>query len=266
MKTLIPKNKHAIIRMCKIVLNTDEDITTYHVEKLKLKIRGYLADGLSPTDIKKLHNIKYTDFGMFIKKCLGIKIKSVKDAVNNFYLKAGRSITDEKEVYYKACQFKFDPYSIPEIPGYTLLLKVGIYHPINNPNGVCRDHMLSIEFGWRNKIDSSIISSPYNCQFITNIDNVKKGTASCINIDNLIERISSNTYALIENSSKRLTLSRLHRQRISETNSKYMTITNGYRNLRVLKSSDIPKNYRRGMTRKNKMVVQLGVEPRNEIF
>jgi hypothetical protein len=160
----------------------------------------------------------------------------------------------------------FDPYSIPEIPGYELLLTFGIYHPVNNPSGVCRDHMLSIEFGWRNKIDPAILSNPANCQFISNIDNIKKGSSSCITVDDLIERISTNTYNPVEKSWKRLPFSKIHKQRISETNSKYMSITNGYHNLRVLKSSTIPENYRRGMTRKCKMVVQPGVEPGNKIF
>jgi hypothetical protein len=96
MKTFIPKNKHAIIRICKLILNTNEDITSDHVEELKLKIEEHLKEGLSPSDIKKMYNIQYTDFGMFIKKCLGIKIKTLKEAINNFNLKTGRSITDEK--------------------------------------------------------------------------------------------------------------------------------------------------------------------------
>lgn len=266
MNTLVPKNKHALIRVCKIILNIDREVTHADVDDLKLKIQQYISDGLSPSDIKNLHKIEYTDFGMFIKTCLGLKLKTFKDADNNFYRRNNRSMADEKELYHKACQFNFDPFSMKEIPGYDLLLKLGMYHPVNNQTGVCRDHMVSIEYGWRNNIDSAIISNPLNCQFISNLDNIKKGSTSSITVDNLLERISTEKYAITENKSLHLQKSELHKQKISETNSKYMTITNGNHNLRVLKTSSIPENYHRGMTRKNKMVVQPGLEPGNKIF
>jgi len=266
MNTLIPKNKHSLIRICKILLELDRDITTTDVELLKEKIQRHLDNGLSPANIKKLYNIDYTDFGMFIKKCLGLSIKNSKEAVNNFYIQNNRSKTDQKELYKKQCQFTFNPYSIREIPGYHLLLELGIYHPLLNPNGVCRDHMISIEYGWRNDIDPSIISSPLNCQFITNIENIKKGSTSSITIDTLLEKIKLKNYSMEENKFIKLPKSSSHKKKISATNSKFMTITNGVHNLRVLKSSIIPEHYRRGMTRKNKMVVQPGLEPGNEIF
>lgn len=266
MTILVPKEKHSIIRICKIVLKINRDINFDDVCLLKTKIQEHLDSGMSPADIKKFYSIKYTDFGMFIKKCLGMKIYSVKDAVNNFYRKNNRSNTDEKQIYKKQCDFKFDPFSIPEIPGYALLQKFGVYHPINNPNGVCRDHMVSIEFGWRNKIDPILISHPMNCQFITNIENISKGSKSCIDIETLLDRIKNSRYEIIENMSISLPKTRSHKQKISATNSKYMNITNGNHNLRVMKSTIIPEGYRRGMTRRHKMVVRPGVEPGNEIF
>ena len=261
MSAPIPKSYHAIIKISKLILNTDEIITESHVNDIKIIIQNHLNSGMSPNDIKKYYSLEYTDFGMFIKKCLGIKIMSCKEAINNYNKKTGRSISDEKATYYKLCEFKFNPYSIPEIPGYESLITLGIYHPIKNPSGVCRDHIVSKSYGWRNHIDPNIISHPANCQFITNLENISKNDKSFITINDLEERIRNNSFQPISKTIVKLAKSKDHKNKISVTNSQYMTITNQVHNLRILKSEDIPDGYWRGITRKNKMVGAVGLEP-----
>lgn len=252
MSNLVPKTKHSLIKFCKIVLHKQDDISYDDVCQVKQIIENYLfVENLSPTDIKNKYQLQYTDFGMFLKRSLEIKLKSTKDAVINYYRRSGKIVTDDKLLYQKFCQFNFDPYSIPVIPGYHLLLQFGIYHPNNNPNGICRDHIVSIEYGWRNKVDPSIISHPANCQFLTNLDNVKKNSASWLNLDQLLERIENNSFVSVSGTHTSLPKTENHKSKISDTNRLYMNITDGTTNLRVLKTSNIPKGYRRGLTRKN---------------
>lgn len=255
MNNLISKNKHALIRIAKIVLDVKHDVTQNDVDTLKLIMQNHLDSGMSPADIKKFYNIEYTDFGMFLKKCLNLQLKTLKAAINNYNKQTGKSVTDEKQMYKKQCAFIFDPYSIPEIPGYNLLLEFGIYHPTNNPNGVCRDHMVSVEYGWRNKIDPNIISNSANCQFITNLDNIKKGEKSAITIDELKARIENNCLEPVVNKSLFLPRTLAHRQKISNTNIQYMRITDGIKNIRILKTDPIPEGFRRGFVRKNKVIL-----------
>lgn len=261
MTKLVSKKRHAVIRVCKLILNIVDDVNEDHLVQLTQTIQRHLDSGLSPNDIKNLYQVEYTDFGMFIKKCLKLSLLSSRDAVNNFYKKTGRSVTDEKKIYQHLCSFRFDPYSIPDIPGYSKLLTLGLYNPVLNPNGVCRDHMVSVEFGWRNKISPDIISHPSNCQFLTNKENIAKNDKSCLTIDDLLIRISINDLRPVVNTSRVLPRTTIHKQRISETNSKYMTITNGVKNLRILKTLAIPNGFRRGMTRKCKLVGAEGLEP-----
>lgn len=101
----------------------------------------------------------------------------------------GRSRTDEKIIYKAKCQFKFCPYHYPNLIGYELLIKNGIYHYLDNPNGVVRDHILSIEEGWLLNISPDIISHPVNCQFMSNTENSRKGLSSWITLEQLKERI-----------------------------------------------------------------------------
>lgn len=103
----------------------------------------------------------------------------------------GKVRTDKKVIYRKSCSFKFNIYSYKNLPGYALLLANGVYHPIKNPQGVCRDHMLSVEEGYKAGIDPEVLSHPANCQFLTNRDNCKKGTQSSLTYEELCKRIES---------------------------------------------------------------------------
>ena len=254
---IIPKRYHAIIR----ILNKNSP-TYGDLKFLRDKVHSMIYDeNLSPKEIQCILGIQYSDFGMFIKKCLGIQLKTCKEANISYAVKSGKRVSSEKHEYYKECAFEFDPYQFPDIPGYHLLLHYGIYHSQRNPNGVCRDHMISKEYGWRNKIPPEIISSLHNCQFLLNMDNVKKNSACSITTIELLERIANDDFSKIENSFKQLPKTDEHKLKISKTNSKYMCVTNGLVNLRILKIKSIPYGFRRGMTRKHKMVGEVGIEP-----
>jgi len=107
-------------------------------------------------------------------------------------LKKGINRTNEKEIYYLACRFKKWPLDTwKKIQGIELLKTYGMWHPTRNPNGVVRDHILTKSDGWVNKIDPQYISHPANCRIITNLENVKKGKKSNINLLTLLELIKN---------------------------------------------------------------------------
>lgn len=91
--------------------------------------------------------------------------------------------------YRSECMFIFEQNIIQFIEGYELLKMHGMYHKTKNKDGVVRDHKISIWHGWINKIPSSIISHPANCEFIRHKDNAAKGILSSINLQQLYERI-----------------------------------------------------------------------------
>lgn len=218
-------SKHACIKLCRQILNKDNTylVTIDDFHQVKTILQNFVDSGMSPKEIKEHLHLKYSDFGMFMKTSFGIKLKSSKDGVINYNKKIGKLITDEKVVYYKQCQFNFDPYRYDFIPGYPLLMDYGIYHPINNPNGVCRDHMLSKAFGWSNQIDPIIISHPANCQFLLNNDNIKKNSDSWISFEDLQERISQwDSRRLSELNFKKIATEKSieHRKKLSEANKK----------------------------------------------
>ena len=91
----------------------------------------------------------------------------------------------EKRIYQIACSFNFKVYDFPEYFEMSLVEKLGWYHPTKNPEGVSRDHKISVSFGWKNKIDPKIISHPCNCEIMIFKDNQMKQTNCSLKIEQL---------------------------------------------------------------------------------
>jgi hypothetical protein len=103
-----------------------------------------------------------------------------------------REILSEKRKYRIKCQFKFNLYDYPGKFDLDLIKKYGWYKAKNrgnNINGVSRDHVVSIDYGFRNNVFPEIISHPANCKLVRNIENVNKATKSGITYEELLDRI-----------------------------------------------------------------------------
>jgi len=100
----------------------------------------------------------------------------------------------EYQKYYRDCQFDFALTDYPEKFDFSLIEKFGWYKAKNrgdNQNGVSRDHMISIRFGFDNNIDASIIKHPANCNLLRHNDNVSKFTKCSISVEKLIIKINN---------------------------------------------------------------------------
>jgi predicted nucleic acid-binding Zn ribbon protein len=188
---LYPRKYFAMIKYTALYLQKNPDDVTYDdVSIFKDYINAKLhVDNLSPSQIAHELGIVHANFGMFIDKCLGIKLKTVRDAVINTKKQLGINITDEKKLYYQACAFKISKKEMKKIPGFDLLLKLGVYNKHTNKNGVVRDHIISKAEGYVMGYDPRHISHPANCRFISYTDNLTKSSASDITYEQLLERI-----------------------------------------------------------------------------
>jgi hypothetical protein len=118
--------------------------------------------------------------------------KKQSASLRNTLFKLGKNRSDPKDNYYAECSFKYWSTNVwNNIPGFELVSSIGMFHPIDNPNGAVRDHIVSKQYGWKNSIPSSVISHPANCQIITNYQNIKKGTRSDLSLKILLERIQN---------------------------------------------------------------------------
>jgi hypothetical protein len=216
--------------------------------------RLYTNEKMSAKEIKNYLKIQYSDFGMFLK-IIGINLRTLTIANQNYRIQSGTKMTDKKKIYKKECKFLFDVFLYPNIQGYDLLLKYGFYNSTNNKQGVCRDHIISVEYGWRNNIDPKIISHPANCQLLSNLDNITKGTGIGMSIEELIKKIQTwdkNNIQPIVITSKHLSKTQEHKEKISASMSGKIYITNGIINTRLNHNDTIPEGFWRGMTRHKK--------------
>lgn len=108
--------------------------------------------------------------------------------------KSKRSLDDGSlKIYRRRCAFNFSLNDFPEEFNFTLIEKYGWYKPANagnNLNGVSRDHIVSVKFGFENNIDPKIISHPANCQLMRHSDNVSKYDSCGASIKELIKLIN----------------------------------------------------------------------------
>jgi hypothetical protein len=134
-----------------------------------------------------------------IKRCLCCdKMISFKRRINIFcdkdckskYYRENRT---EIENYKKNCKFNFNLKDYEDEFDFSIIEKNGWYKAKNRGNnldGVSRDHMYSIMEGFRNKIDTKLISHPANCELMIHNMNVSKNDKCSITIEELKNKIS----------------------------------------------------------------------------
>lgn len=94
--------------------------------------------------------------------------------------------------YRTDCCFKFSVYDFPNEFELGLIEECGWYSASNRGNnldGVSRDHMVSVKFGFENNVAAGVISHPANCRLLKHRDNVRKYTRNSIAIEELHQRI-----------------------------------------------------------------------------
>ena len=94
--------------------------------------------------------------------------------------------------YRLDCAFKFSLKDYPEEFDFSLIEHHGWYKAKNkgdNLQGISRDHMVSIRYGFDNNLPSKHLSHPANCKLVRHGENVSKGTKNSITYEELLKRI-----------------------------------------------------------------------------
>ena len=96
-------------------------------------------------------------------------------------------------INYRAdCAFRFNVYDFPDEFDLSLVEEFGWYRAKNRGNnlqGVSRDHIISVRYGFDNNIGADIISHPANCQLLRHGENISKGKKCHLTIEQLFDRI-----------------------------------------------------------------------------
>ena len=166
-----------------------------HSDETKQKMRESILE------FRTLNNLPITPTHKECKYC-GVTFFSVGKNVKKRYCsdvcrqtktnETKRKNLTELHKYRLDCKFTFSLNTYPNEFDFDLIRTHGWYKATNrgnNLNGVSRDHMISIMYGWRNKIPSEIIAHPANYQLLRHNDNISKYTTPSISLEELTLRI-----------------------------------------------------------------------------
>lgn len=128
---------------------------------------------------------------IFFKKRNDIKYCSI-ECINK--ARFDRSCLENREYkqYKILSNFKFNLSDYSEEFDFSLVEKYGWYSPSNKKNnlgGVSRDHMISVNEGFKKGIDPNLISHPANCKLMKHTDNISKNKKCTISLEELLIRI-----------------------------------------------------------------------------
>lgn len=156
-------------------------------DKIRKSIHNYLIDN----KIKEKVGIYYLE----CKACENIfesKRKELMFCGKECRKEHGRRNMEEYKKYKQDTIFKFHLRDYPEMFDFTLVEKHGWYSPTNkknNLNGVSRDHMLSVNEGFRLGIDPFLLAHPANCELMIHNENISKNNKSSLTLEDLLIRI-----------------------------------------------------------------------------
>lgn len=123
--------------------------------------------------------------GKSIKKLKILRDVLIDDALNEqyLYLKIGEG---DIHRYRYMCRFKICLDNIHTIKGFDKLVTYGLYEKNTNPNGVVKDHRISIKYGFDNNLSHDIIGNIANCEFLRYNENAIKSDKNAITINELL--------------------------------------------------------------------------------
>lgn len=172
--------------------------------------------GLTPTaDILKEEKVCPICGKVFHSRKIAQKTCCVKCANRlkslNIFKKKFNGLTNDYErgkvlysQYRKLCDFTFALSSFPDEFEFALIEENGWYKAKNHGNnlyGVSRDHLFSVNEGFKEHIDPYYISHPANCKLLLHSENSSKSDGCAITFGELKEKIAKweEKYGVYEN-------------------------------------------------------------------
>ena len=158
--------------------------TRHHTEESKLKISKKLKIILDSKICLKCNS-------EFIPNRKSRKFCST-ECVNEYKKEYYRKNRTELQNYKKDCQFEFNLKYYPDEFEFDLIKENGWYKAKNhgdNLGGISRDHMFSINEGFKMNINPEIIKHPANCKLMIHNENSAKWKGCSITLEELKERI-----------------------------------------------------------------------------
>jgi hypothetical protein len=166
-------------------------------EGLKYKMSDQGRENIIESNLSRLGD-EYINYMENPNRCIHCELVLVfkkrknKYCTNDCRRKNERELMTEYHKYKIDCKFNFNLSKFPLEFDFTLIEKYGWYKPKNrgdNLGGVSRDHIYSVNEGFKNNVNPKIISHPANCRLMIHTDNISKNKKSDILMEDLLKKI-----------------------------------------------------------------------------
>ena len=175
---------------CSYKCSNSRNITNIQKENVRKSLLKF--NKLNGKGIKETLNCLYCN-KKIIKYVLQNRKFCSKDCFYKWKIKEYNKYLTEREIYKKECQFDFTLNDFPNEFNFDLINIFGWYQAKNrgnNLNGISRDHIISIDYGFKNKIPSKLIKHPANCQLLRHKENQSKRGKAGLTLKELENKIS----------------------------------------------------------------------------
>jgi hypothetical protein len=163
--------------------------------KLPKPVRKRVAQRRSPVRNRETNK---TASGVFSKlymcKCQHCGIIISQRRATKYCTKCVTIYSPAEKQRYK---FTFNVYHYPDLFDLTLIDKFGWFSPNNfkgqkwNPDGISRDHRVSVHDALKYNYDAFYITHPLNCELMQHTENNKKKTISSIEYSELVKLVEN---------------------------------------------------------------------------
>lgn len=171
-------------KRCSAIANNSKRTSETYKKQAKTLIENKLKSGWGPKEKQYIVKSRTS------KKRVCIECEKIDNTFGRFQSNKC-SFCNDSLAYRRQCEFKFNLNDYPDEFDFKLLSEHGMFHPKQNPKGVSRDHMLSVQYGKINRIPPNIIAHPANCRLVLQSDNTRKQSNSCITYEELLIRIDA---------------------------------------------------------------------------
>lgn len=135
---------------------------------------------------KDSKSAKQVAIDLFVESLLTSDLEQQRNSVNSCFISI--------DTYRKSVYFSLSPKVLPYLKGYDKLCKYGWYSK-TNIMGMTKDHRVSVQYGYINKIPPAIIAHAANCELMSLRQNSSKNFKSSCSLEDLKKDINMlNTY------------------------------------------------------------------------
>jgi hypothetical protein len=163
----------------------------------RYEVNRKIQKSIEKNRIERLKSNEYTKVCIYCNTQFTATRKTAKgcslDCFNTYRKKQSLANKSKRLIYRQMAAFRFGLNSYHDEFDFNLIKKYGWYQPKNhgdNLKGISRDHIFSVNDGFKLMVNPLILAHPANCNLLRHNENNSKNSKSLITLDELLTKIN----------------------------------------------------------------------------